>query len=480
MSSFLKSSSLALIPAFFFFAGAASIAEGQTTAPTGSSQLPPELQGAKIYHLSKESGSGEGFNNLVTYKKVAYQDISTERLLLNVYVSLQPVDNDATVTKLYFQNVTVGGFPVHLQTFDQEFKISKKQAVDLPGPLLCSVVYSDLDSLAPLHDLVDKEKIRITGESFVQVKLNTVQKVFLRSKDVVVPVKFSQEVPLEMFSDSPLLKLAASKVLDVISDPTTSAAIALAKEHVEKFTRQRALSSLAQSSVYLLYCEYVLRNPAGASERFTQLGTGFVVSADGKVVTAKRVIQPWKFDPQVAYLIAKYHLELDPKGYRLAAWPAGAATRLPGGQLNFQTALSEEQQSLSVLNIAADKPAKTEYRDPDSGETTTINVEGEGENDVAVLQLRGDKFQPMSLGGAADPTSPASLLGYPYGLSQPAADPKQVDVKAMRQGSVLALADPLDPGVAGAPLVNDAGKVVGLAGGGNACIPAESFRSLIP
>jgi S1-C subfamily serine protease len=480
MPSLPKTSVHAVLAAILVMASTALPAAGQAASSAGAGQLPPELKGAKIYHLPKESGSGEALQNLVTTRRVTYQDISTERLLLNVYVSIQPVDRDATVTKMYFENVRVGGFPVHLQPFDQEFKLSKNQAVDLPGPLQCSVVYSDLDSIAPLRELVDKEKILVTGDSFIQVRLNTVQKIFMRSKDVVIPVKFSQEVPFEMFTDSPLMKLAAGKVLDVISDPTTTAAVTLAKEHVEKFTRERALSSLAHDSVYMLYCEYVLRNPAGASEKFTQSGTGFVVGADGKILTAKRVIQPWKFDPQVAYLMAKYHLELDPKGYRLVAWPAGAATRLPGGQLNFQSALSEEQQTLQVLKVAADKPEKVEYHDADSGETATVSMEAEGENDVALLQAHGDKFQPLTLGGPADANSPASLLGYPYGLSQPSADPKQVDVKPARQGSFLALDEPLDPGEAGAPLVNAAGKVVGLAGDGKMCIPTEAFRGLIP
>ncbi|HET7841120.1 MAG TPA: serine protease, partial [Terriglobia bacterium] len=362
----------------------------------------------------------------------------------------------------------------------QEFKLSKQQAVDLPGPLQCSVVYSDLDSVAPLRELIDKDKIRVTGESFIQVKLNTVQKIFMRSSNVVIPVKFSQEVPLEMFQDSPLLKMAASKVLEVISDPTTTAAVTLARQHVEKFARQRAVASLAHDSVYLLYCEYVLRGANGASERFTQIGTGFVVSADGKILTAKRVIQPWKFDPQVAYLIAKYHLELDPKGYRLAAWPAGAAIHLPGGDLNLQTGFSTERQTLQILKVADDKPDKAEYRDPDSGETATIRVEGEGENDAALLQLKGDQFQPLTLGASAEADSNATLVGYPYGLSQPAADPKQVEVTAVRQSNLLALDQPLDPGEAGAPLVNASGKVVGLAGGGKTGLPSEALRSLIP
>lgn len=480
MVPFHKFLASVLFAAFLIFTGAGGL-QGAQKQDSEASQLPPELKGAKIYHLSEKGRADEVRENLVTCRRVAYKDISTERLLLDVFVSLQPMDRDATVTKLYFQNVKVGGFPVHLQTFDQPFKIKKSQAVDLPAPLECSVVYSDLDSVKPLLSLVGQNKITITGESFVQVKLNAVQKLFVRSKDVVVPVKFKQDVPLEMFPDSPLLKLAATKVLDALSDPTTSAAIALAKEHVQKLERDHALESVARNSLYLLYCEYVLKNPqTGASEKFAQSGTGFVVSADGKLLTSKRAVQPWKSDPQAAYLIEKYHLEVDPAGYKLAAWAAGAEINLPEGQPNFQAALTQEQKSLEIVKVAPDRMEKTEYLDPDTGESATVSVDAGGADDWALLQLHGEKFQPLPLAEATEATSPSTLLAFPYGLSQPTAEPKLVETKAVLEKNEILLSETLDPGETGAPLVNGEGKVVGLAGGSKNCVPVEVLRGLLP
>ena len=449
-----------------------------------ASQLPPELRNAKVYHLSEEGRSDKAEGSLVTYKSVVYQDINFERLLLNLQLRIQPVDRDATIRKIYFQNVRVGGFPVHIETFDQEFKVSKKEAVDLPAPIKCSLVYSDLESVEPLKELVDQDKARITGESFIEVKLNTLQKIALRTKQLVIPVKFNEEVPLEMFSDSPLLKMAATKVLDILSDPSTSAAISLAKEHVAQLTRERTLSSLGRGSVYLIYCEYALRNPkTGTSEKFTQAGTGFVVSADGKLLTAKRVIQPWKFDPQIAFLMNRYHLELETKSYKLAAWPAGARVLAANGQPDFQTAPSDGPQSLQVVKTAPDRFEKTNYRDPESGESATLDLDTPAENDVALLQLRGDKFQPLALADSANSITPnfqATLIAYPYGLSQSEAAPKLIAVKATRQGAVIKLDQGLIPGESGAPLVNAEGKVLGLAGGSNLCVPIENLRGLIP
>ena len=62
--------------------------------------------------------------------------------------------------------------PFILETFDKEFKVSKKDEVELPAPIHCSIIFTDLESLAPLKQLVEEQQIRITGQSFIEVKLN--------------------------------------------------------------------------------------------------------------------------------------------------------------------------------------------------------------------------------------------------------------------------------------------------------------------
>lgn len=456
--------------------GPSPAARAQQNPPSPS--LPAGLEGAKVYHLPDSATSGKSFENLVTYKNVSYRDINLERLALNISVAIQPVDREATVEKIYFQNVQVDGFPVHVAAFDHEFQVSKKQTVDLPAPLECSIVYSDLDSVAPLQELVNQDKVTISGESFLEVKLNSLQKLLLRAKLVVIPVRFKAQVPLNLFGDSPFLKLAANKILETLADPSTTAALSLAKAHLMKLTAERTLAARAESSAFLLYCEYTLIRPqTRAEEKFVQYGTAFVVSADGKLLTAKRVIQPWKFDPQIAFLIQRYHLELDPKAYRLAAWPAGSSVLGTDGQLNFQAAFSTDKQTLKVLKLAPDQFQNQEYHDPDSGANATLNLHVEGPGDAAVLEATGGPFQPLTLAGGS---SPVALLGYPYGLSQPQARPQPLFVQAAPEGPLIALDRPLNPGEPGAPLVSADGKVVALTGGGKECIPIESVRSLLP
>jgi len=297
----------------------------QNESPPG--QLPAELRGVKVYHLELQKKPELAPEKLTIIKNLSYEQITLERLVLNLYLSLKPVDRAATIQRIYFQDVRVNGVPVHLETFEQEFQLSRKEVVDLPAPLKCSIVFAELNSLKPVAEILAKDAIRITGQDFVEIKLSGMERLAMRAKQLVIPVPVDQQVPLNLFSGNPLLQMTAGKILETLSDPSTQAAVALARDRLDKLARHQILSADARPALYFLYCEYALLDPrTQTAERFSQSGSGFVVSAEGKLLTAKRVVQPWKFDPQIAFLIARYHLQFDPKSYRLYAWPAGGAS----------------------------------------------------------------------------------------------------------------------------------------------------------
>jgi len=173
---------------------------------------------------------------------------------------------------------------------------------------------------------------------------------------------------------------------------------------------------------------------------------------------------------------------LDPTSYRLYAWPAGARLRLPDGGLDFQTAASSEKATLKLLKTAPDRTQKKDYQDPDSGERATLEVETEGESDLALLQLAGANLKPLALADSAaqaGTTTQKALFGFPFGLNQSQADPRAIDVQATTENGAVTLARLLNPGEPGAPLLTPDGKVVGIASGANQCAPAEAARRLI-
>jgi S1-C subfamily serine protease len=449
-------------------------------APAG--QVPEEVRGAKIYQLPTKSGKPAP--NPGVYKSLAFKDINFDRLLLGLSISIRPVDRPATVERMYFQNVAINGIPLHMETFEQEFKLSKKESVDLPAPINCSIVFADLDSAQPLRDLVDKDTILITGESYIEVKLNSLEKLALRAKRVVIPVNLHEEVPLNFFQGNPLLRLTADKILDTLTNPTSTAAVAMAKGHLEKLRLDEMLGSKVKGALYLLCTQYTVRDPkSNASEQFSQAGTGFLVSADGKLLTTKRVIAPWKFDPQVDFLIEHQQLQLDQSSVKTYAWPAGTQLTTAEGDPNFAAALSTAAQSLKVIQIPPDELVAQSYQDPDSGERADLHLHAEGASDLALLQITGSNFQPLPLAdSAASSSSDAKLVlsSYPTGTSQSQVTPRLLAVNVSLQAGLLTMEHKTDPGDSGAPLLNSDGKVVAMAGSEERCIPIEVVRKLIP
>jgi len=452
----------------------------QPAEPPG--QLPEEIRDAKIYQLPTKGG--QPAPNPAVYKSLSFRDINFDRLLLDLFITVRPVDRGATVQRMYFQDVRVSGIPVHIETFVGEFKLSSKQPVDLPSPLKCSILFPELDSLAPVRDMVDKDKILITGQSFIEVKLNALEKAALRTKQLVIPVTLNEQVPLNLFQGNPLLRLTADMVLDTLTNPASAAAINMAKEHLAKLHQDETVGAKLNPALYLLYTEYVVHDPKSkALEKFAQSGTGFLVSADGKLLTTKRVMAPWKFDPQVAFLLEHSHLEVDQGSVKTYAWPAGAKLAAADGQPDLQSALSTEKQTLKVLQMPPDQMAQQEYQDPDSEERATLHLHAEGESDLALLQVSGAGFHPLSLPDPAADLArggPLVLGSYPYGVSQPQTDPRLLSVKVGLEGTALTMDHAVDPGETGAPLLNAEGEVVALAASGNQCISIQVARKLIP
>jgi hypothetical protein len=260
--------------------------------------------------------------------------------------------------------------------------------------------------------------------------------------------------------------------------------MALAREHLARITQDRTLDLQARKSLFLIHSEYALRDPkSGASEKFGQSGTGFIISAEGKLLTAKRVLEPWKFDPQIVLLMARDHLELDPKSTRLTAWPADATALAADGNPDMQSAFDSEKQTLRVLATAPDRLETQDYQDPDSGEKTQLSLHAGGESDVAVLQLTGGTFQPLTLvepSYTPSPAGKAALFAFPYGLSRAQAVPSLSWVTTEAQGNTLRIDRALNPGESGAPLLTSEGQVLGLCTDSNTCVSVNIVKKLIP
>jgi len=430
----------------------------------------------KVFHFPDKQIPVQHAENLCIYRQVSYRDISLERLTLGLYVSVKPVERAATVERVHFEGVRLNGLPVSIKPLDQEFKLSTVAEVDLPAPLEISIAFADLDSIAPLRDLIGQDKLNITGHSFFEVRLNPLQKVFLRSQRLVLPVDLNEQVPLHLFEKDSPVQGGAIKLLDLLSDPTSLPGLALARQHLSKLQAERSLNAAGKGALYLVNCDYVLRDPAtGQSQKFSQSGTAFAVSADGTLLTAKRVVQPWKFDPEIALLVARDHLEVDPARYQLAAWPAGARVLTTDGSPDLGSAFSTQAKTLELVKTADDQLQSRQIQDPDSGDKVTVKLATAGTDDTALIRITGANPQPVvtadTSGGQSGDNGDGFLFGFPFGMSRSQAEPAGNPVQVREAGELKTLNHQFDPGEAGAPLLSLGGKVVALCGAADECIP---------
>ena len=207
-----------------------------------------------------------------------------------------------------------------------------------------------------------------------------------------------KQVPLNLFQGNPLLHMTATTILDTLANPTSAAAINMAKEHLAKLHLDESLGGKAKSALYLLYDGIQVRDP-----KSKRLGTVFAIrhgfpgecgwkTADHQTRDRALEVRPASGLPDRTPT-----LDLDKDSVKTYAWPAGAPVAGADGQPNFPSALSTDKQSVKILQTPPDEMVQQDYQRPGlRGEARRCTSHAEGLSDLALLQLTGTGFQPLS------------------------------------------------------------------------------------
>ena len=227
------------------------------------------------------------------------------------------------------------------------------------------------------------------------------------------------------------------------------------------------LESRYDRSVLLIMVAFDLVS-GGARRTLTGYGTGFFVTSTGLILTNKHVVQPWKFEADVAELLdAGYRL--DEPSVRMAAWPTGARVWKTPGKAIFSNAFNSLEGTLRVAATPPDEFEQAQIQRPD-GRTYAGRLHAQNNSDLALLKAEvSAPVVPLPL--ASDPSrieklDPVMVLGFPSGPAMLESDKAETSPSlgtVRKVEDTVQVSAPIVQGNSGGPVIDLNGTVIGIA-----------------
>ena len=225
--------------------------------------------------------------------------------------------------------------------------------------------------------------------------------------------------------------------------------------------------------VVLIYTEFdyvrIRDGKEGRAKTVTGWGSGFFVSDEGHIVTSKHVVQPWKFDQDIATMISLGEIKVDETTLRIAAWESG--TEALDGEDHPRLTVGYNNSEKKNLRLYAVAPDHMSEQSLDGGVFgPKYKLHDLDNNDLAILKAEGKNFCPLPSVEAATPDrvtklDPVMALGYPRGqngleTSMVTTSPSIGTVR--KAENTIHVTASIIPGNSGGPLIGPTGEVVGI------------------
>ena len=198
----------------------------------------------------------------------------------------------------------------------------------------------------------------------------------------------------------------------------------------------------------------------------TGWGSGFFASNDGHIVTNKHVVEPWKFDSDLAAMEALGEILIRRDSIRIGCWPAGTQFLNEDGSPRWNTGFNNHQtRNLRIFALAGD--AMTEHTLEIGTNGTQYKTHGLNDNDLAVLKVKGTKIRSLPLDTSRPLTKldPIMVVGFPRGkngLERGAAISSATIGCVRKVENTIHVTASIIPGNSGGPLIGPKGEVVGI------------------
>jgi len=286
--------------------------------PAGlSAQTPP----------AADPGLATGVGQILV-RSVRFTDVDTSRLRIAVDLTLTPT-RSLTVQDLRLSGLRFNGLPIFADPYTDPIPLVKGEPATLP-PLVVTVNFRDLKSVAPLRDMVSDQKAHVTGTVVADLKVSFLEKLALRSEHPRISQNFAQDVPI-VAGDSPMQRqalLAALSAVQMGLDASQSLGGSLGGRIPGLESDWVAgLADKAHDSLFEVESTYSLADktntyPIAVDQIAFRLPSG-------KLVTTSEASSPWQYDSEFLGKIKDGEAKLVPGGPDMHLMPAGPAAATP-------------------------------------------------------------------------------------------------------------------------------------------------------
>jgi hypothetical protein len=221
----------------------------------------------------------------IAVDRVEWRSIELDRVQLAVH--LRAFAKDAvTLHGVRMERMSIGGIPFYAAPAVAPVVLKANEWTQLE-PVPVTIYLRDLDVLAALRALIDKQTAAIRGDVRFSIELPLLARIFLFTDRAAVAVPVRAEVPFS-----------------VPGGALTRGAAALALSSAEKvWSRVDESLHKANPAVVPIETTYVLEWRDGRREGRAFRSFGALIAAN-RLLTTGETAEPWLYDPEVAAGIA--------------------------------------------------------------------------------------------------------------------------------------------------------------------------------
>jgi len=378
-------------------------------------------------------------------------ETSSDHIRIALHV-LARTHQRAKIVKVVLSNAYFNGMPVFLSPLEEPFELAPEEFIQLPGELMATVYYRDVDSPDPLQQLLQNSSVTIDAEATITAQLNLVEKVALMSSTATSKTAIHAVVPVSL-PGGDLARTAALTVLQA-SRPLfgkaqkASAAVGIGPKP-DPWCEERK-QRFGGSLLYVV-SHYQLRDKHGAVADYTYAGTGFRISPSHFVVL-REAVEPWEFDSGAMSRMKSEGAKVvddtrDIVVYAPGAIPDGTQPGMSLAHGDFHLVSSGKDDRKRVF-VKSDKGYKKGHMD-----------ERVSEGNIAVFELAMPVIggTMTDFAGDSDAIDPVAILRFRSPVSGQPLEVEALPLHVTRSGDVLQLSDPVDARYFGSPVLVSSG-----------------------